>query len=120
MSFAANLSAAFARGGLRYIAGRNFNLMKTRKKSGRKWSAKVTKTSDAMDLKKGVFKKSSAKAIARSVKNSAARSTRRKSSPKRSAMSMLSFYANRAGRNLSPAQKKKIEKAKDELRRMVD
>jgi hypothetical protein len=31
---------------------------------------------------------------------------------------MLSFYANRAGKNLSPAQKKKIQKAKDELRKM--
>ena len=84
----------------------------------KKWSAKVTKKSDAMDLKKNVFKQSSAKKIAKSVKASAAKSKRRKSTPKRSAMSMLSFYANRAGKNLSPAQRKKIEKAKNELRKM--
>jgi hypothetical protein len=84
----------------------------------KKWSAAVTKHSDAMDLKKNVFKQSDPKKIARSVKSSAARSKRRKASPKRSAMSMLSFYVNRAGKNLSGAQKKKLERAKEELRRL--
>jgi hypothetical protein len=84
----------------------------------KKWSAKVTRESDAMDLKKNVFKQSDPKKIAKSVKRSAARSTRRKTTPKRSAMSMLSFYANRAGKNLSAAQKKKIQKAKQELRKL--
>jgi hypothetical protein len=84
----------------------------------KKWSAAVTKHSDAMDLKKNVFKQSDPKKIARSVKNSAARSKRRKASPKRSAMSMLSFYENRAGKNLTGSQKKKLEKAKDELRKL--
>ena len=84
----------------------------------KKWSGKVTKTSNAMDLKKDVFKQSDPKKIARSVKNSATKSKRRKASPKASAMSMLSFYANRAGKNLSAAQRKKIQKAKDELRKM--
>jgi hypothetical protein len=91
--------------------------MTTKKK---KWSGAVTRNSDAMDLKKGVFTQSSPKAIARSVKNSAARSSRRKMTPKRSAMSMLSFYENRAGKNLSGAQKKKIQKAKDELRKLAE
>jgi hypothetical protein len=91
--------------------------MKTTPKK-KKWSAKVTKNSDAMDLKKNVFKQNSPKKIAKSVKASAAHSKRRKSTPKRSAMSMLSFYANRAGKNLSPAQRKKIDKAKDELRKL--
>ena len=58
----------------------------------KKWSAEVTKTSNAMDLKKGVFTQGSPKAIAKSVRNSAASSTRRKSPPKRAAMSMLTFY----------------------------
>ena len=31
-------------------------------------------------------------------------------------MSMLTFYENRAGKNLSATRKAKIEKAKDELR----
>jgi hypothetical protein len=86
----------------------------------KKWSAEVTKQSDAMDLKKNVFRQSDPKKIARSVKNSAARSKRRKASPKRSAMSMLSFYVNRAGKNLSGAQKKKLEQAKKELRKLPD
>ena len=86
----------------------------------KKWSAKVTATSNAMDLKTNVFKQSDPKKIARAVKKSAAASKRRKASPKRSAMSMLSFYVNRAGKNLSPAQKKKIAKAKVELRRLSE
>jgi hypothetical protein len=91
--------------------------MATKKK---KWSAKVTKTSDAMDLKKNVFKQSDPKKIARSVKKSATSSKRKKAPAKRSAMSMLTFYVNRAGKNLSPAQKKKLEKAKDELRKLSE
>ena len=84
----------------------------------KKWSAKVTKTSNAMDLKKGVFRESDPKKIARSVKKSAETSTRRKASPKRSAMSMLSFYENRAGKNLSAKDRKKIDRAKEELKKM--
>lgn len=86
----------------------------------KKWSAQVTKQSNAMDLEKGVFRQASAKKIARSLENSAARSKRRKSTPKRSAMSMLSFYVNRAGKNLSAAEKKKLERAKDELRKLAE
>ena len=70
-----------------------------------------------MDLDPGVFKKSP-RAIAASVKRSAERSTRRKSPPYRSAMSMLTFYANRAGRNLAPADKKRLGAAKEELRKL--
>lgn len=35
-------------------------------------------------------------------------------------MSMLTFYQNRAGKNLSEQQRKKIEAAKVELRRLFD
>ena len=87
-----------------------------RKKVAKKrWSQKVTETSDAMTLENGAFKKSP-RALALSLKRSADRSTRRKSSPFRSAMSMLTFYENRAGKNLSAARKTKIDKAKEELR----
>jgi hypothetical protein len=79
------------------------------------WSNKVTETSDAMTLEDGVFKKTP-RAIALSIKRSAERSDRRKSTPFRSAMSMLTFYENRAGKNLSASRKSKIDKAKDELR----
>ncbi len=88
-----------------------------RKQATRKWSAKVTKTSDAMDLKKDVFKSGSAKEIEKSVKHSAETSKRRKSGPFQSAMSMLNFYENRAGKNLPANQRKKIDAAKDELRK---
>jgi hypothetical protein len=84
--------------------------------SKRKWSAKVTATSDAMDLKENVFEKDDPGAIARSLKRSAEHSRRRKGTPFQSAMSMLTFYVNRAGKNLSAADKAKLEKAKDELR----
>jgi hypothetical protein len=86
------------------------------KVSSRKWSGRVTATSDAMTLDQGVFKKSDPKAIARSVKRSAERSHRRKAAPFRSAMSMLTFYINRGGKNLSARRRSILMKAKDELR----
>jgi len=76
----------------------------------------VTRTSDALDLDRGVFTKSDPRAIARSLKRSAERSRRRKSNPFRSAMSMLTFYVNRAGKQLSARDRKRLEQAKDELR----
>ena len=87
-------------------------------KPTRRWSQRVTETSDAMDLERGVFKKKSPRAIARSVKRSAEQSTRRKSPPFRSAMSMLTFYLNRGGKNLPSAEKKILGRAKDELRKL--
>lgn len=83
-----------------------------------RWSARVSRTSNALDLEGGVFKKGSPRAIARSLKNSADRSKRRKADPYRSAMSMLVFYINRAGKNLPAAQKRRLEAAKDELREL--
>ncbi len=56
------------------------------------------------------------KKVARSLKKSAESSHRRKGTPFRSAMSMLTFYINRAGKDLEPSQKKVLEDAKDELR----
>jgi hypothetical protein len=70
-----------------------------------------------MTLDKGVFKKTP-HAIALSLKRSAERSRRRKSTPFRSALSMLTFYVNRGGKNLSASQKKKLDRAKDELREL--
>lgn len=86
-------------------------------KSKRKWSGKVTRESNALDLERNVFKKKSPKAIAHSLKRSAEHSRRRKSSPYRSAMSMLTFYINRGGKNLNAAEKEKLNAAKGELRR---
>jgi hypothetical protein len=56
--------------------------------------------------------------MALSLKRSAERSARRKSSPFRSAMSMLTFFENRAGRNLPAARRRAIRQAKDELRKL--
>ena len=83
----------------------------------RRWSARVTATSDALDLEGEVFKRQPVE-IARSLKRSAERSKRRKSTPFRSAMSMLTFYENRAGKNLSARQRSNLEKAKLELRKL--
>ena len=89
----------------------------TAKRPGeRKWTAEVTQNSDAMDLERGVFKSDSPSKIAQSLKQSAERSERLKSSPFRSAMSMLTFYLNRGGKNLSAARKRKLEAAKGKLR----
>ncbi|KUJ82648.1 DUF3175 domain-containing protein [Microbulbifer flavimaris] len=82
----------------------------------KQWSQKVTQTSDALDLEKGVFALEDPKAIARSLSRSAEESQRRKSEPFRSAMSMLTFYINRAGSSLDSEQLKVLEQAKDELR----
>jgi hypothetical protein len=83
----------------------------------RRWSAHVTASSNALDLRKDVFTLDDPKAIARSLKRSAERSTRRRSDPFRSAMSMLTFYINRAGRHLPKRRKATLERAKVELRR---
>ncbi|HMA49426.1 MAG TPA: DUF3175 domain-containing protein [Magnetospirillaceae bacterium] len=82
----------------------------------RKWSGEVTKHSDALTLEQNIFESHDPREIAKSLKQSAEASHRRKSSPFRSAMSMLTFYINRAGKNLPQSQKKVLEAAKDELR----
>ena len=84
----------------------------------KRWSQRVTRTSNALDLEQGVFSKDDPRAIARSLKRSAERSKRRKADPFRSAMSMLSFYINRGGTNLSAPRKKILRSAKDELRKL--
>ena len=85
---------------------------------GRKWSAKVTETSDALDLKAQVFQQDDPAKIAASLKRSAEHSHRRKGTPFQSAMSMLNFYLNRGGRNLPAERKRVLGRAKDELRRL--
>lgn len=91
---------------------------RTHTRRTRSWSKPVTEHSHAMDLEPDVFKKRSAHAIAESVKKSAEHSHTRKSEPFRSAMSMLSFYMNRAGRNLPEKEQRKLSAAKDELRKL--
>ncbi len=82
----------------------------------KRWSQRVTETSNALNLDKGVFSRNDPRSIARSLKRSAERSRRRKSDPFRSAMSMLTFYINRAGSKLSKEKRDRLEAAKEELR----
>src|SRR5215510_2312298 len=82
----------------------------------KRWSRRVTEESNAMDLEAGVFTRTDPRSIARSLKRSAEQSRRRKSDPFRSAMSMLNFYINRAGKNLSKTHRDRLEAAKEELR----
>jgi hypothetical protein len=85
---------------------------------GDKWSGRVTRESNALDLEEGVFTWKDPRRIAASLKRSAEASRRRKSPPFRSAMSMLVFYINRAGKSLDPQQRAVLEAAKVELRKL--
>ena len=85
-------------------------------KKNNKWSAEVTENSDAMDLEPNIFENHDAEKIAQSLKRSAEGSDRRKADPFPSAMSMLTFYINRAGKNLPKKQRQVLANAKDKLR----
>lgn len=84
------------------------------------WTARVTRESNALDLEEGVFTWRDPGRIARSLMQSAEASTRRRAPPFRSAMSMLVFYINRAGANLDNDQRRVLEQAKEELRKLHD
>jgi Protein of unknown function (DUF3175) len=90
---------------------------KSASRSRTRWSQEVSEQSDALDLERDVFTLDDPREIAKSLKRSAERSHRRKSDPYRSAMSMLTFYINRAGANLSAKRRRVLERAKDELRK---
>lgn len=89
-----------------------------KKRKARKWSGRVTRESNALDLRHGVFKLDDPKKIASSLKRSAERSHRRKADPYRSALSMLTFYINRAGKNLPTSRKERLNDAKDALKKL--
>ena len=89
----------------------------SRRATDRRWSAPVTRKSNALDLELGVFTWRDPKKIAASLKRSAEQSSRRKADPFRSALSMLTFYINRAGRNLPATRRKTLQRAKVELRK---
>jgi len=74
--------------------------------------------SNALDLKGGIFRSASPRKIAASLKRSSEQSRRRKGTAYQSAMSMLNFYINRAGTQLSLNRKRILERAKPELRRL--
>ena len=84
----------------------------------RRWSAAVSRRSNALDLEAKVFQQNNPRRIARSLKRSAETSHRRKAAPYQSAMSMLNFYINRAGAKLPAKQKAVLVRAKEELRQL--
>ena len=86
------------------------------RKTPKRWSQRVTRESDALDLQHGVFKLTSPKKIAASLKRSAEHSSRRKAGAYRSALSMLTFYINRAGKTLRETQRHRLQRAKAELK----
>ena len=88
-----------------------------KKPSPKRWSQRVTRESDALDLKHGVFKLTDPRKIAASLRRSAERSSRRKAGAYRSALSMLTFYINRAGKTLPKTQRDRLQRAKTELKR---
>ncbi|QPF92217.1 DUF3175 domain-containing protein [Bradyrhizobium commune] len=109
---------AARKGARRKTGARSTTARKSAKRAApKRWSQRVTKESDALDLKQGVFKLTSAKKIAASLKRSAEHSARRKSGAYRSALSMLTFYINRAGKTLPKTQRTRLERAKVELKR---
>lgn len=83
----------------------------------KQWSQDVTEHSEALDLEEGVFTLDDPADIAASLKRSAEHSHRRKGTPFQSAMSMLSFYINRAGKDLPAERHRALDAAKDELRK---
>lgn len=98
-------------------ARRSTSRKSTTRATPKRWSQRVTKESDALDLKRGVFTLTSPKRIAASLKRSAEHSARRKTGAYRSELSMLTFYINRAGKTLPKTQRERLEKAKVELKR---
>jgi hypothetical protein len=113
----ASRKTAARKTGARKTSARKTRVNKTaRSASPKRWSQRATEESDALDLPHGVFKLSSAKKIAASLKRSAEQSSRRKSGAYRSALSMLTFYINRAGKNLPKTERGRLERAKGELK----
>jgi len=95
----------------------SFRSTKPQTKKDERWSARVTRESNALDLDAGVFTWKDPARIAASLKRSAEASSRRKAEPYRSALSMLTFYINRGGKNLPEARKTTLRRAKNELRK---
>jgi hypothetical protein len=80
----------------------------------------VTSGSNDLDLEPGVFTWDEPFEIARSLKRSAETSARRKGTPFQSAVSVLSFFINRAGRNLADDRRRVLKETKRELRKLFN
>jgi hypothetical protein len=83
----------------------------------RTWQAPRT-GEGALELPPGVFTLADPVAVARALGRAAEASARTRSDPYRGAMAVLTFYLNRSGRNVAARQRRVLERAKDELRRL--
>jgi hypothetical protein len=86
-------------------------------KSENLWSKSVTEHDRGDAIPPGIFKSENPDEIAAALQKAAQDPSRASDDPYRSAMSMLDFYINRAGRNLSATERAALEKAKTALRK---
>jgi hypothetical protein len=86
-----------------------------KRRSPKGWVRHVQETSNAMDIPHGLFA-GTPREIARGLRRSVLASRRTKGTKFQSAMSMLNWFINRGGKGLSPARRRTLERAKDELR----
>jgi len=84
-----------------------------------KWGARGQTKSDAMDLERGGFKKKTAKGIAKTGLRSVKTSKRRKGTVLQSGISMMTYFVNRGGAKLPAKQRRTIQAAKEEYRRLA-
>jgi hypothetical protein len=82
-----------------------------------KWSKEVTQHDHPFALPPGIFKSADPDVIAAALQHSAEDPKRGSGDAYRTAMSMLDFYINRAGQNLSDSDRSALEKAKTALRK---
>ena len=82
-----------------------------------KWSKEVTEHDHPYALPPGVFKSADPNVIAAALQHSAEDPKRGSTDAYRTAMSMLDFYINRAGKNLSATERDALEQAKTALRK---
>lgn len=82
-----------------------------------KWSQAVTDHDHPFALPPGIFKSADPDVIAAALQHSAEDPRRGSHDAYQTAMSMLDFYINRAGRNLSDGDRAALEKAKTALRK---
>jgi hypothetical protein len=85
------------------------------------WSADVAGPGEERDLEPGTFRaapREVAKGLARYAAKRVARDGEGERSEYRTAMSALTFYVNRAGKNLAREDRGRLEQAKSELRKL--
>jgi hypothetical protein len=82
-----------------------------------KWSKEVTDHDHPFALPPGIFKSADPEVIAAALQHSAEDPQRGSHDAYRTAMSMLDFYINRAGKNLSDSDRAALEQAKTALRK---